>query len=270
MRAFRHLVLAAALAAVGAVLAGPALAAPQVLGLVASNGHATPLRCDEQGCNALLSSFCLQQVRPGPGSGAAYRVAEGGAVTLIARTADGRTLRLPGADHLRFSTRIGFTSVRVSLPKATRAALGIVSAAVEVGPLVSLVPVEAADDPSPQTEAELALATGPVRKAAAATFEAPGATADAARLAAALINVLPARSTEPVPDDATLWTQAVTPDLAAATGPGGVALARQMLHGCRIAVGLRTMTSLRSCIELRHADLMARRNQDFWHSLGGS
>lgn len=270
MRAFRHLVLCAALAAAGAVLAGPALAAPQVLGLVASNGHPTPLRCDEQGCFALLSSFCLQQARPGPGSGAAYRIAEGGTVTLLALTVDGRTLRLPGAHYLEFSTRIGFTSVQVSLPRAAREALGIAAAAVDVGPLVSIVPVEAANDLSPQTQAELALATGPIRKAAAAAFEAPGAAADAARLAAALINTLPPRSTEPVPDDATLWAQAVTPDLAGAVGPDGTALVRQMLRGCRIAVGSRTMTSLRSCIELQHADLMAHRNQDFWKSLGGS
>jgi hypothetical protein len=270
MRSHAHIVAFAALAAACAFLAAPAQAAPQVLGLVASNGHATPLRCDDSGCSALLSSFCLQQVRPGPSSGSAYRIAEGGAVTLVARTADGGTLRLPAGDYLQLSTRIGFTSVRATLPKAAREALGIVGASVEVGPLVSIVPVEAAGDTAPQTREEVALATGAVRKAAEASFEAPGAPSDAARVASAMINALPELTSERVPDDATLWAEAVTPDLAATVTSGGTAMARQMLHGCRIAVASHTIPSLRSCLELQHADLMAHRNQQFWQSLGGS
>jgi hypothetical protein len=270
MRAYHVILPIAALLAAGVLSAAPAQAAPQVLGLVASNGHATPLRCDEAGCSALLSSFCLQQVRPGPSSGAGYRIAEGGSVTLVASTVDGRTLRLPAQDTLQLSTRIGFTSVRATLPKSLRESLGITAAAVEVGPLVSIVPVEAADDPSPQTQEELALATGAVREAAAARFDASGAPADAARLASAVINALPERSTDPVPDDGTLWAQAVTPDLAAAVGTEGLDRAKEMLRGCRIAVESHTMMSLRSCLELQHADLMAHRNQEFWQSLGGS
>lgn len=249
-------------------LAGPAQAAPQVLGLVASNGEPTPLNCASGDCVGHFSSFCLQEVRPGPSAGASYRVADGGALTLIARTADGQVLTLPAQDHVEIVSRIGFTSVRITLPKAARAALGgIVEAAVEVGPLVSLVPVEVANDPSPQSAEEIVLATGAMREAAAASFEAPGVLTDAARLTSAVINRLPDRGD--VDADA-LWSSAVTPTMADAATPEGLKLAEHLYEGCQIAVEARTALSLRSCLELRHADMMAHRNQEFWKQAGGS
>jgi hypothetical protein len=252
-----------------AAIATPAAvqAAPQILGVVASNGQPTPLNCDSGDCVGHFSSFCLQQVRPGPNLGVAYRLAAGGEVTLIATTAEGQTLRLPAQEHVQFASRIGFTSVKVTLPKAVRAALGIVEASVEVGPLVSLIPVEAADDPSPQTEAEIALATGALRKVAAAAFEAPGTLTDAARLTSAVINRLPPRGEV---DAAALWGEAVTPQMAAAATPEGLEMAQRLYEGCQIALESRTALSMRSCLELRHADMMAHRNHQFWDSLGGS
>jgi hypothetical protein len=273
MRTISHVLFASALATAGAFAATSAEAAPQVLGLVASNGYATPLACAEGDCSAILSSFCLQQVRPGPSHGSAYRIAEGvaggGTITLIAQTADGRTLRLPGAKHLEFTTRIGFTSVRATLPRSTREAFAITQASVEIGPLVSLVPVQAAGDPSPQTAEEVALATGVIRKASVGAFEAPGPLSDAARITSAVVNALPERAADET-DGAALWTRAVTPDLASAVTPEGMALAQRLYQGCRISVETHTTMSLRSCLELRHADLMAHRNQEFWQSLGGS
>jgi hypothetical protein len=258
---------AGALLAAAAFTAGPARAAPQVLGLVASAGVATPLNCDSGDCIGHFSSFCLQQVRPGPNLGVAYRLADGGEVTLIATTADGRTLRLPAQEHVQFASRIGFTSVKITLPRAARQALGIVEAAVEVGPLVSLIPIETAQDPEPQTEAEIALATGAMRKAAAATFEAPGILTDAARLTSAVINRLPLRGDT---DVEALWGEAVTPQLAGAVSAEGMQMARQLYEGCRISLESRAALSMRSCLELRHADMMAHRNHEFWDSLGGS
>ncbi|HLB78900.1 MAG TPA: hypothetical protein VJJ77_00215, partial [Dongiaceae bacterium] len=165
---------------------GGAAAAPQVLGLVASNGVATPLDCSGAECDAHFSAFCLQQARAAPSHGDAYAVAPGGAVTLVVSTADGRSLRLPGEGHLRFTALIGFTSVRIVLPRLALAdlesRLGATKVAVEIGPGVSLLPVERRGDPDPQTAAEIALATGPMRAAAALAFEAPGRAADAARV----------------------------------------------------------------------------------------
>ena len=104
-----------AIAAVAVPVSG-ASAASQVLGLVASNGMPTPLKCADGQCGAQFSTFCLQQSRPAPSRGDGYSVAAGGSLTLIARNAAGQTLRLPANDTLEIHSVIGFTSVEISLP----------------------------------------------------------------------------------------------------------------------------------------------------------
>ena len=245
-------------------------AAPQVLGLVASNGSPTPLICKGAECSAHLSAFCLQEARDAPSSGTSYAPATGGTVTLVATTADGRTLRLPGQDHLDFRSLIGFTSVRVSLQQETLAALGAVEAAVEVGPAVSLLPVTLARDPNPQTAAEVALATGPIRQAASRMFEAPGTASDAARITSLFINALPPGELETQTTRDGLWqAKAADPTITGATADG-IAMAQRIYDACRGAVDSRSANSLRSCLELRHAELMGRTNHKFWESVGGS
>src|SRR5690242_10447136 len=150
---------------------GAAQAAPQILGIVASNGLPTPLSCADGYCSAYLASFCLQEARYAPNSGSEYHLAPGGRLTLLARLADGRSLRLDGADLLTIRTRSGFTTLRVSLPQSRLVALGVTSAAVEVGPGTTVLPRSYAGDPQPQTGEEVAAATGTLRRLAARTFD---------------------------------------------------------------------------------------------------
>ena len=249
---------------------GTAEAAPQVLGLVASNGSPTPLICDGTNCSAHLSAFCLQEAREAPASGTIYAPAGGGQVTLVATTGDGGTLHLPGQDHLEFRSLIGFTSMRVSLPQRTLAEIGAVDVAVEVGPAVSLLPVAPAHDPDPQTAEEIALATGPIRQAASRLFEAPGAASDAARITSLFINVLAPGEMEPQAQRDGLWqANAAHPAIAGATADG-IVVAQRIYDACRGAVTSHSANSLRSCLELRHAELMGRTNHKFWDSVGGS
>jgi len=60
MRIRTQFLIASALAAALSLAASRADAAPQILGLVASNGAPVPMRCEGTGCTVLLSSFCLQ------------------------------------------------------------------------------------------------------------------------------------------------------------------------------------------------------------------
>jgi hypothetical protein len=263
-----------ALFAAGAVavvaFGGPnAMAAPQVLGLVASNGVPTPLTCDGIVCSAHFSSFCLQQNRPAPAHGDRYTVAPGSELTLVVTASDGRTLRLPGREHLTIESAIGFTSVSVQIPQARLAELGASTAAVEVGPTVSLLPVATAGDPNPQAADEVALATGPMRLAASRTFEVPGRASDAARITSLLINALPADGTESPEARDELWIATLeTPAVADATLEGIDAAAR-MFESCMISVESRSTYSMRNCLELRHADLLAETNHRFWKESAG-
>jgi hypothetical protein len=265
-----RLLAAAGFAAILALPTAGAHAATQVLGLVASNGAPTELNCQGADCRAHFSAFCLQQDRPAPSHGDRYQLAPSGALALIAKTADGRSLRLPGADYLQINSEIGFTSVEISLSKAKMAALGATAVAVEVGAGVSLVPVALAGDPNPQTDDEIALATGPMRQVAAETFERPGTESDAARITNVLINALP---DDEQAETATLrnglWQMALNDKAIAGATPAGVTMAQQMYEGCRISVESRSMFSMRNCLELRHADLLATTNHKFWRDAAG-
>jgi hypothetical protein len=244
--------------------ASSAFASPQVLGLVASNGVPTPLTCEGAVCSAHFSSFCLQQYRPAPSHGDRYTVAPGGELTLIVETADGGTLRIPGNEHLTVQSDISFTAVSLRLPQAKLAELGAVSAAVEVGPAVSLIPVPVPGDPSPLDEEEVALATGPMRLAASRSFEAPGTNSDAARITSLLINVLPRDGTESAQTRERLWLATLDSPVTGAATVSGVEKAARIYAGCKISVESRSTYSMRSCLELRHADLLAESNHRFW------
>jgi hypothetical protein len=260
---FRSALFALSAIAVVGIPASDASAASQVLGLVASNGAPTPLTCVGGQCSAQFSTFCLQQSRPAPSRGDDYSVAAG-SLTLVARNAAGQTLRIPAADALQIHSLIGFTSVEISLPKAKLAELGATEVAVEVGPAVSLVPVATAGDPNPQTEDELSLATGPMRLAATPMFEAPGTASDAARITTVLINALPASGQESADARNGLWVAMLdNPALAGAT-VGGRETAEQMYEACKISVESFSAYSMRNCLQLRHADLLAETNHKFW------
>ena len=251
--------------------AGPAGAASQVLGLVASNGLPTPLHCQDGTCTGHVSAFCLQEQRPAPSANSEYLLASGGSLTLIATLADGHTLRLPANDLLTIRTRIGFTSVRMSLPEAALKSLGAVSIAVEVAPMTSILPRPVAGDPDPLSALEIDLATGPMRRAAQQPFEKPGEAADAARLSSLMINLLPDDEPQTAASRDALWNQVVA--LASAKRnltSRGVEAAQRIYSDCEISLASKSSFSLRSCMELHHADLMAQTNRDFWNNTGGS
>lgn len=261
---------AAALAMLFA-LPGGAAASPQALGIVASNGHPTPLVCDAAGeCRAGFSAFCLQQAREAPPQGTPYRLAEGGSLILVVTRSNGRTARLPAAPYIRFESRFGFTLVEAVLPAVARKALDAETVALEIGPAATLLPVEAANDPDPQRPEEIALATGPLRATASRYFEAPGPAADAARLTTLAINALP-----PVHEEETavldrLWAKTVAAGRSSGLGPEGIAVAETIWRSCQLGLASQMRLSMRECLELRHTDLMTRTNRQFWEETGGS
>jgi hypothetical protein len=277
--ALRQAVLPALIASllfgIGAFAAPNSQAATQILGLVASNGLPTPLQCQDGSCSGHFSSFCLQEARPAPSAESEYALAPGGSLTLIATRADGSQARLPGNGLLSLRTMIGFTSIRISLPEAKLKALGAVSVAVEVAPMTSAMPVPVANDVNPQTREEIALATGAMRHLAQAAFEDRNGVADAARLASLVINALPADEPQTPAGREAVWTrlleQVGTPRSGAQSlSPEGIAEARGMYNACEISVASKSSYSLKGCMELRHADLMAVTNRSFWDRSGGS
>jgi hypothetical protein len=222
-------------------------------------------------CSGHFSAFCLQEQRPAPSADSEYRLAPGSALTLIASFADGHTARLPAGDLLTIRTRIGFTSVRISLAEEKLEALGAVSVAVEVAPLTSILPRPIAGDPDPLSAQEIALATGPMRRAAELPFEKPGETADAERISSLIVNLLPEDEPQSTAGREAVWNRALA--LASAGGapsPAGIEDAHRIYSGCELSIASLTSFNLRTCMEIHHADLMAETNRGFWNSIGGS
>lgn len=246
---------------------GAAQAAPQILGIVASNGLPTPLSCADGYCSAYLASFCLQEARYAPNSGSEYHLAPGGRLTLLARLADGRSLRLDGADLLTIRTRSGFTTLKVSLPQSRLAALGVTSAAVEVGPGTTVLPRSYAGDPDPQTGEEVVAATGTLRRLAARTFDGSGEAADSARLIQLVINRMPDQpaSADAAPGVATLWTEVARGARQSGIGQPGIDAAAAVVAECKGGSDFASTV----CLEMRQAELMTRLNRQFWDQAGG-
>jgi len=245
-------------------------AATQVLGLVASNGAPTPLQCQGGICRGFFASFCLQQYRPSPIVYSEYRVGPVGALTLVARRADGSAIRLPAGDMVAIRTDIDFSSVIISVPESELKALGAVSASIEVAPLTSVVPAAVAGDPSPQSPEEIAYATGMLRRLAQRSFEDRGANTDAARVATFLVNTLPAQEPTTAAGRRNALDRAVELAGGKNLDPAAVSTAAQMLEACAAGVEAGASFDLRLCMKLHQTDMMSTFNRDFWERTGGS
>ena len=246
---------------------GPSAAAPQILGIVASNGT-LPLTCDEKGCRADLSTFCLQQPRANPDLGQRYQPADPESVTLVGTRSDSEIVRLPAAPYVSFSSDRGFTSVEVVLPPGRLAALGLVAVAVEVQRQASLLPVAEANDPSPQSQDEIALALGSYRAQGSKFFDDRGAAADGIRLTNRMLNALPQHQRHSTDTDGHLIDLALQSDAAALADPAGIRLAREYHQSCKFKVDVtHHVDSMRSCLQGTHDRLVSNTNVDFWRSL---
>jgi len=257
--------LAATMAAVGfAVLAGaPAQAAPQILGLMASNVP-IPLQCGDKQCSAIAGTFCLQRERDVPTYGRPYDATHPEQLTVALLARDGSVHRLPGGRWLSFAGYDGYTTIRISLPKSLLDDAGASAAAVEIGPGVALVPTPVAGDADPQAVDEVALATGPMRSAAGRYLDQPSVDADTARLVTALLNALPEQYT--IHDDySRLWQTAITGDVVKTVDPAALPQAEDAFRKCS-----HSQQNLRSCLIYRHREIIEPDNLKFWQEMGGS
>jgi hypothetical protein len=251
--------LGAALAAVMFwAVPGAAVAAPQVLGLVATKTP-TPLRCEDGICIGFFSTFCLEEDRLPPASWTRYHPVQGSPITLIVETGDGRIVRLPAEGYVSFRTRLDFTSVLARVALHRLAAFKPVRLSIAIGPLVSLLPDANAHTPE-------WLVTGAYRRTGGFFFDNGRGRSATVAMVTRMINLMPARGRVSRAARRTVYRQAQMRD---ATTPPAL-LFKTIVDGCETMLARTANTAtMRQCLENRHVILQTKTNKEFWKALGG-
>lgn len=266
MRALARSAAALVTTLAATTLAGPAEAAPQPLGLVAHDS-AIPMICEGETCTAVVSAFCLTEQRKPPQHNERYRLAEGSEVTVEVRDEAGLTRQLDAAQLAQFRAHQGYSTVRISIPRE-RLDAAAKQVSIRISPLATLLPKSVAGDPNPLTDAEIALAVGPLRKAAQAVFESDSPDAGAARLAGLLVNRLPEGG---VADGQVAH---ILREVRRSADPqrkmsGAFRRNEGLLAGCLRLTESTVGATVRRCMAVRHQDLMRALNKRYWDSVGG-
>jgi hypothetical protein len=210
-----------------------------------------------------LSALCLQQALSAPVEGTAYAFAGQGRIELVFAGPDGKARRVPAAAELEAASRRGHAAVQVSLPRARLAALGVTSAAIEVGAGAALLPAALAAAPGHDEDLAVLLATGAWRAVGPRLIAK--AAADVAQVGAlnAMLNLLPLHD-ETAPGFAeALWRQALSGRLAAAA-PQGLDEARRRLETCGKRHRFYLVNDMGRCLAQRHDAVLEGLNQDYW------
>lgn len=242
-------------------------AAPQILGLVAT-ATPVPMRCTGGVCSVEISGVCLQEHRPAPEAGTAYRAAPGADLTLVVRDRDGTERKVAIADVVEIRSLRVFNSVSVSLPQHVVRALGGegVTASLSVGPLTSLLPVAVPGDPASLSEKEIRDTTGPLRAIAEGAIGRDRGNLAATRVLNHMANLIPADPTVGAESIAALRDRTMG-DAAAAQSPAAAKLVDRALDTCREKLRVERTPHLRACLANQHDILNSNTTQNVWKSL---
>ena len=249
-------------------LATAVQAAPQILGVIAT-AIPVPLICRGETCNAELTTFCLQEWRPTPQLGALYRPFGGDGITLIGHRADGTKVALDAKD-VEYETLGGHSSIYAQLPRHILDAGGFVAASVQVGSLVSLLPVPELNDPDPQTELDVQIATGPLRQVGADILHEGDERIAAAGVLNRVINLLPSTEKDTLAAADGGW-QRIAGEIPQLQDQDNVkALAQREYAACHAETGAAHMNhdyrllQMGYCLSSKHDVLVLPKAKQYW------
>ena len=261
--------IGAAVALATALTAMPALAAPQIVAAVPSNGPIA-LNCDADGCAAEISTICLQRGRAAPPPGARYAVhaPDRAAIAVTGVRADGGEMALD-TGVLVFAALRGQVAFQVALPRTELARLGVAAVSVRIERPAMLVPAAVTGDAVPQTADDLARATDEIKATGGYWLARHGETMAVARVASRIINWLPAAGSIGREEAASLWSRAAAPEAEFARGGNrdSVARARHMVEFCRASAFEAGQFPMRRCLARFHDRVLQDLNRDYWNAL---
>lgn len=241
-----------------------ALAAPQILGLVATE-RAVPFTCEGATCTAELTAFCLEEQRKAPFAGRRYSPVDFKLLSLIVTGPGGLKRSVSARGLLRIvATSRGIAALRVEIDRRVLARFGAAKIAIRVAPNASLLPHPRAGDKNPHGKWEIARIVGPLRAIGTQLVDRAGPGIEAARLVNQTINRLPRRGRANAAQRRNAWSAST----AARTPPVGRARASTIYRTCaRWTANPLTPFSLRGCLEEEHKLLIARLNKRYWDAV---
>ncbi len=262
----RNMLLAAFTTIGFAATLSPALGAPQMMGLVASNA-AVPLQCQRGDCFAELTAFCLQPERASPVQGTAYRLHDGSRLVAIATTRDGRQIELDGRKHLWIRAERSHVAVRIGMSSRTMARLGLRRVNIRVARNATLIPLAVNGDKTPLRRDEITAGAGPLRAIGASYVDQEQQWMPVARMTNRLINALPPGGRVSEERRTQLWDAVIGENGFAGVPSGTDQRLRPMYDPCPQAVANGRLSSLRRCLESKHDSMVGTLNNRYWHAV---
>jgi len=246
--------------------ATPALSAPQMMGLVASN-TGQPLQCQRGHCFAEFTAFCLQPERASPVQGTAYRLHNNTHLVATAKTRDGRQITLDGDKHFRILAERSHVAVRIGMSVQDMARLGLAEVHVKIAQNATLIPLVVRGDKSPLGADEVIAGAGPLREFGAAYVDRELHWMPMAQLTNHLINALPpgGRATEAQRQN--LWRKVISATELENTPEGTGLRLRVVYEHCQSAVERGRLPSLRRYLESKHDTMVGTLNNRYWRAI---
>ncbi|WP_373087078.1 hypothetical protein [Sneathiella sp.] len=239
-------------------------AAPQILS-VASTDLKMPMECEGADCSVELTAICLQEHRGSPNPGTAYYVHGDRHLILTGMTPAGQEISL---DHLalKIESARGHNAIRVGFRKNELKKYGPLTVQISVPENITIVPMPFANDIHPQTDEDIALATGPLRELAAKLVDQDTGKRGAAELINQAINRLPLQGR--ASDETRAATKARYDEIVRGSGFSSPAQdnANAVIGECydRTAAGSLTF---RQCLGSWHDRLIGKLNTKYWKAL---
>ena len=188
--------------------------------------------------------------------GRAYRLADGQSLSLVGRSADGRRVSLALERSTAIAASRTHVAVTVSIPRALLDRHGLERAGIAVGDNVSAIPLASAEDRRPQTEGEIAAATGHGRRLATAIVDRDTDRMPAVRLMTRMSNAQPGGDRDAV------WASMVDDAEARGVSAAAIGFARFNYELCGFKTANRIVASFRECLRGLSDDSMEFLNAD--------
>ena len=164
------------LALVSFVLPALAVAAPQTLGLVATNGK-VKLKCNAGHCKPDFSSFYLQEKRGSLSKGTPYFAMDTQGIQVTASKSDGLQISFSTAMYFTMTASRGNVAALLSIRPEVVRDKNISGAHVTIGEHITLKPASGRR-PESASEADLKLSAGTLRQAGTLFVENDGGPCD--------------------------------------------------------------------------------------------